>query len=316
MPVKSKLFLEPRAGLANRLLAILSCIRLARLFDRELVLVWRRTASCFCDWRDLFEADIPCVQPNAHNVSKDNIVTIDASDVLHARLPPRLDLGNMEGDVLVESNCLVTYAGDSSRSDDFWCYDPILTDISEEFQKLGLNPVVQDLFEQSRGKIRAFDTTGLHVRRGTLDREDSKSIFNKVTDAAYRVAVEEIHGDDKNNPIFLASDAEESATYFSDVIPNRLLMHRKRSYNKNSEHESIQDALVDLLGLAECKCVIGNAKSTFCYLAAVRNLKPYFGIAGVTPTHVIIDAHTYTNKSGDFEHRVNRLTLPLTADVR
>src|SRR5262249_6383733 len=55
---RARIFLTPTGGLTNRLMALVSCMRLAELFDRDLYVEWQRTVALNCSWKDLFSTPI------------------------------------------------------------------------------------------------------------------------------------------------------------------------------------------------------------------------------------------------------------------
>jgi len=301
--MKHRIFLHPRAGLANRLLAVLSGIRLAELFDRELVLVWQPNSACSCKWSSLFATEFEEAEFKSLKIPKEKHLVIDASDVLHRGQSPLINIEDMKGDIFLSSNCIFSFQGDSRRGAGFWVYEPILVDLSAQFQRLQLQDYVVGEVDRIRCAIAGKKTIGLHVRRGTFDREVHQAAFGKITDEVYEKVLAKYLLDGAFEQVFLASDSVESDARISAGSPAGVIRHEKRSYAKNSSEEAIQDALVDLMGLAHSDQIIGSASSSFCYVASMFRLIPYTAI--LNPKHEKIDlaSHYYLSEGKTFSHR-------------
>ena len=293
------------------MLAVLSAIRLAERFDRELVLIWQKSSACSCSWPTLFATEFEHADFKKLSIPPERRVKIDASDVLHRGRSPYLDLGAIDGDVFVSSNCIFTFPADPLRGEGFWVYEPILAELSSCFQKLKLNPYVADELEKIQTQVAGRKTLGIHIRRGTMDNEGHQAVFGRITDEAYVKLARKLVEKEGFECLFVASDSSESDARIAADTGEQVVRHPKRSYAKDSEEEAIQDALVDFMGLAHANHILGNNRSTFCYLASIFRLIPYTAILEPKPLQIPFTTHYYLANDGSFAHRAEASTLSL-----
>jgi len=68
-------WIEPYGGLANRLMALLSAIRISSKFSIDMKVVWTPDINCSCKFCDLFD-DITCVVPDPTSIPSNGFVEI------------------------------------------------------------------------------------------------------------------------------------------------------------------------------------------------------------------------------------------------
>jgi hypothetical protein len=71
---------------------------------------------------------------------------------------------------------------------------------------------------------------------------------------------------DPNAIFFVASDSPAEEERMRKEFPDRIRVHRKRSYDRNNP-VAVQDALIDLYCLAKCRKLIGSYDSSFSEMA-------------------------------------------------
>jgi hypothetical protein len=112
------------------------------------------------------------------------------------------------------------------------------------------------------------DTVGVHIRRGDHKNAEYFSPSERFEQA--------MDGEIRVNPrtrFFLATDSPEEEARFRDRYPGRILVHRKRSLDRNSA-AGCQDGLIDLYCLSNCRKLIGTCNSAFSLLAwKFRNIE-------------------------------------------
>ena len=128
-------------------------------------------------------------------------------------------------------------------------------------RRLVLNSQMQSILSTwshlSKGRI------GIHVRR-----TDHSGAISLSPDESFYVFLDGQEGD-----FFLCTDDEEVEKSFFERYGNRITSYKKRSRERDKEI-AIQDALIDLCLLAECRFIVGSSASTFSSCASFWGGKP------------------------------------------
>lgn len=98
---------------------------------------------------------------------------------------------------------------------------------------------------------------GIHVRR-----TDHSGAISLSPDESFFVFLDGQQGD-----LFLCTDDEEVEYSFQKRYGNRVISYKKRCRERDTEI-AIQDALIDLCLLAECRFIVGSSASTFSSCAS------------------------------------------------
>ena len=98
---------------------------------------------------------------------------------------------------------------------------------------------------------------GVHIRR----TDNKRSIHHSPTSKFISLMRKEIERDDSIR-FFLSTDSTEEETTVREEFPERIISHNKKGVDrKNPGH--VQDALIDLYCLSNCKKLIGSYWSSF-----------------------------------------------------
>lgn len=299
----NKLYLKPRGGLCNRLLAVASCLRLCALFERELLLEWKPTVSCYCHWNDLFSNTIPAVSSECVPHSNCLSLTVDARDVLYKGAKPFIDLQSTNQDVVVSSNVLLSYPDDPIRGDSFWTFEPIIAECSRWLNTLKPVPLISERIAAVISQFKPGRTTGIHLRRGIHDERACQRKFRRISDADFAWITEMIPSSQREVH-FVASDAQSSIEYFVSRYSETIRFYPKRSNAKWNEPEAIQDALIDLLCLAACDRIVGHHNSTFSFVAVMFRLPAYYEVWPLRERDLLLKKHIFSTIEGAYRHNV------------
>lgn len=293
------LLMKGKAGLGNRLLAVLSGVLYARMTNRRLVVDWRDRA-----YARPGENAFPRLfaSPDAGDPAAYESSTSVYPSTWRGRLAKTVDqvLGeDHPDDVEADTNraTMRRYTTDLSRLDydaDVlvrWAWSHELGYLRPRFARRDpllfvrpdnsiLRMIVRDHLRPSAELARRIDgfadehmrkpTIGLHVRYS-----DRKNPFK-----GYRVFVDKFLKERPNGGVFLATDNQEVETYFRELYPGRVNVapkwmppagqpiHRTQADDRDPA-ESALEALLDMYLLGRCDRLVVNTTSTFGHCAVL-----------------------------------------------
>lgn len=308
---KPRLYLSPTGGLANRLMGLVSCHRLTKMFGWDLHVSWPTTYVMNCTPGDLF-ANPPLQwldNDDISHIQEDHRIYLDAG-VIAEGTPPILDLEAMKTDTMMATNC---YLGrpNEGRGTTFHNYTPSVLSVATSLAELGLSNEVSDTldkFMETCGDLS--DAVGIHVRRGPYDVVE-KSYFSLVTDDDYSRLADLLTSGGR---IVLATDSTKVREDFQKKFGDRIVTYTPRSLERADDHRAIQDAFVEMLLLSKCRAVAGIAWSTFAYFATQIRCIPYLEIVpagGGGPENMIYYfEHRYLDASGNYDYKKSNFCIP------
>lgn len=103
---------------------------------------------------------------------------------------------------------------------------------------------------------------GVHIRR--TDNELSKKYSPTSLFVDKMIA---ILNNEAKTKFYLATDDKDEEQYFKSLFPQKIYTHKKRSYDRNNSL-AIEDALIDLYNLAQCREILASYYSSFSDVAA------------------------------------------------
>lgn len=266
---KDEFWIEPLAGLGNRIQVLASAYFLAEKYQKKLCILWNNDGHLAADFEDIFEA-----VPNVRVVR----VTTDGY-----RAKPFLSLKSERLRKKLMSKCSFTtevdlWAGMDQQemflmvdegvrnADDVYIksweyFAPVYTDaeITLDF----LTPSEKVML---RGKT-VFDeigvnTVGVHIRR--TDHE--KAIANSPTEAFFAEMQKELERDG-NCRFFVATDDRNEEREILSRFGEKVLVKENKSWGR-TQTDGMLDACVDLWALSKCRKILGSQGSTFGRIAA------------------------------------------------
>ena len=263
------LYLEPCAGLGNRMFALLSGYALAKKNDYHLTVIWKREAPCNCPIEKLFTLpdDVDVISIYEHNRFKypvrnfcgrckkkllinkcGKFIECGEADQIFSKNGAKAVDQMLEGDIYLKS-CGIFYDWGDLRINELIC--PV-----EE---------IQIFLNKLRGNIRGMHVVGVHIRR----TDHVQAIQNSPIELFVKKMDELL---DQCDGFYLATDdtsvkAEMRQRYGSKIV----------TYDCNLKRDSKQgiiDAFIDLYMLGSCERIIGSSGSTFSKVAAMLNNIP------------------------------------------
>lgn len=272
-------------GICNRLLPLISTIRLARKSNRKTNIVWTYTPvrSCIayhgdlCKYEDLF--------------IKSNDILMELSSDINNKIYEFRYWENKDHviDISGNDNIFVNYAlytiisTDDDQSTIFKNFKSIIDkpqeiikdDIAKEFRDILKNDIVpvNELQKEIDHLYKSFykNMVGIHIRKS--DGGFANYNWKEMTKILIKQSKEWCK-EDNNNGIFLATDDMDIYIEFASVLGNKMIFYnppeilcntKSTSGNKfsNDKYNALT-AVVELNLLGKCnKYIIGTADSTF-----------------------------------------------------
>ena len=238
------LIIQPLAGLANRLRAIVSAKILAETLQRELLVVWKpQKHTCQCEAEDLFE-NLPTVNPELF--SSEDIRYYDGVSPVDIQ---NLEAHNTSSQILYIRTCGFFRPTNMSQSE-------YLLTFQEELQKL------RPLREIEAQIVRhVSDMIGLQIRRGDHWQGTKYSPLSLFCQTIERHLKE-----DPATHFFLCSDSYSVKTYLKKRYGDSIFFYSRFDMGRNSV-TGMKTALIDLLTLSRTKLMYSSYNSSFGTLA-------------------------------------------------
>jgi hypothetical protein len=243
---------EPLAGLCNRMRSLDSALHLADQLDRKLHVIWDRNKELNCRLEELFEMP-------------QGIASIDQ--------PSMGRYGRQFRWALYTCTYPINFGQKRVKQ---WI------DEKRDFAALGkfsrIAMATWEEFYPRRHPYRAFapiarlqsqierygrdEMVAVHIRRS----DHRIAITESPTERFIELMQLEIDADRRTN-FFLATDSPEVESQLLQRFPKRIVTHAKSSLARNQKC-AIEDALVDLYVLSNCRKLIGSRWSSFTNTAA------------------------------------------------
>lgn len=279
--MNKKIVIEPLGGLGNRLMALLSSMRIAHHYKAALSLYWSRGPDCCADFKDLFSTDL---QEVPFRLKKSSLVRdCSYADGKHAasRVVASEDFSG-DKPLWLATNTILTLPEDNVDEDGYILADPVVGDLGRYFNALNFSPEVRARL----AKYANFDfskTVGVHIRRpypaNSTYHEMEKRLRSLPTDEGYANVVIDLLKKPYCDRVFLCTnDFLTQKTIIDAVGSDRVFVHPKTTIDNAEDSEAVVDALVDMVLLSRCAMTVRGLGSTFSYMASLIGFKPSFEI--------------------------------------
>ncbi|WP_223651774.1 hypothetical protein [Hymenobacter psoromatis] len=261
------LYFEPTFGLANRLRAMASVLKLSQNLNKKLVIIWVNNFELNCPFQELFQPlpgvlfrDKPYLWQFTKNSEQNNfgyrfvvyainkLLGFDfCTKELNNDFFYRKDGGGIDDVVKKYKNIYVQTCSDFLNDDRFL----------QQFKPVA---ELQTQIEQRSADFSNY-TVGLHIRR--TDHKDaimksSLELFIQHIDAELVLR--------PNTLFYLSTDEPETEVRLKELYGDKLLLFPK-NFSRNSI-QGIKDAVVDLFCLSRTQKIIGSYNSSFSDIAA------------------------------------------------
>jgi len=251
------IFVQPIAGLANRMRVLDSAIALATETSQDLSVLWTSNRDLNCRFERLF------VQPGrVRRLHQLNTIRLSGK-VLYRLIrflfqyfcPFQLTDSTLEP--LFNDDVDLAGLVRGRRVAIFGCKR--FYEAAPRFGSLAPVPSLQAVIDSVSATLG--NAVGVHIRRGDHEwtvRYSPSTEFIRLMEAELLA--------DAGTTFFVATDSPEEEERLREAFPGRIRTHRKRSYDR-ADPRGIEDALVDLFCLSKCRKLIGSFASSYSEVA-------------------------------------------------
>jgi hypothetical protein len=244
-----------RGGLCNRIKCLISTMRIAEKYSKELIIVWPSDNDCGCNFTDLFEdkiAEITAGEFQKLNIENNFEQSYQICDTWRLLLLPGEDL---------PCDFSQAYISEKGNNIDFE-YDRIPLAIKTAILKY-LNQLTPKKYviENVQNFSKNFDDSTISVNVRSWAAEGRAILFDIQN--VYKVMDRKREGN-----FFVVCDSAKILEQIKHRYGNRVLNYPRRTPpGDRKSTEGIQDALIELLLLAKNKILIVSYLSTFSEMA-------------------------------------------------
>ncbi len=266
---KNEFWVEPLAGLGNRMQVLASAYDLSQKYHKGLHILWNNNSDLAADFEDIFK-----VVPHAEVIP----VTTDGY-----RTKPLLRMKSERLRKKLSSTC--SFVTDVDRwtgmeqQEIFLMIDAGVRDAEDIYIKSWkhFTPVYEDeritldfLRPSEKVCLRGkpvfdrigADTVGVHIRR-----TDHKEAIRNSPVVAFLEEMQKESERDNACRFFVATDDSEVEKEIAQRLGDRVFFKDNKSWGRN-QRDGILDACVDLWALSKCRKILGSQGSTFGMIAA------------------------------------------------
>ncbi|MCM8789444.1 MAG: hypothetical protein NC916_00270 [Candidatus Omnitrophica bacterium] len=246
---------ETRGGLCNRIKCLISAMRIAENYSKELILVWPLDNNCGCEFSDLFENKISEISTEEFKkmIKMDNFKeSYQVCDTWRFLLLP---------EEILPFSFSRAYISEKGDNIDFE-YDriplSIRTDILKYLNQLSPNKYI---IEKVGEFCKKFNDDVISVNIRTWETENRSFLFDIRN-------VYKIMDKKKDERFFVVCDSPQTLKQIKCKYGNRVFSYPRRTPPGDRKSiEGIQDALIELLLLSKNKSLIASHLSTFSEMA-------------------------------------------------
>lgn len=255
----------PRAGLCNRLNAIICSLAIMRDSKFPIKIYWEKTKDCYANFGDLFQ----------QLEWKYNGLSVEVEDLQHFYLKPAVrtnlylpyylrklkgfrEINNGEShtfdQILSEHTNKKLYVTSYNR---FCLHNAI------EMPLINIFRPIDDIKNTIDSVVNTFSdkTIGIHIRRTDNTAAIALSPMDK-----FRKKIEFEIECDSNVNFYLASDSESDKAYLKSLYGKRIITHDWQLSRRTLQ--GMKDAVSELYCLASTTKILGSSMSTYSLLAS------------------------------------------------
>lgn len=264
-------FVKPEGGLANRLMALISAMRVAKMTAYRLIVIWKLDDNC--------NAPLSVLFPGAFEECREEDIPSDVffsteTDGLIPFLP--MSVFTSGQDVYsVQHHFFYTEL-------DCWHLHHNKLYLAEQLSALFRSLPVDEYVRQHASRYENMPdlALGLHIRRPVYTDTGNHLVTKRwmaPSDQDY-VRLLTLIKEQMNirGKIYLSTNSLESRQTMISAFGNDIIFHDATSLEQNGGNFAIMDALIDMIALSHCPIIVRRYPSTFAYFASVVGLKESF----------------------------------------
>lgn len=263
------LIFEPLAGLCNRMRSLDSALALAQVIGHELHVIWDLNRELNCRFEQLFEV------PGA---------------IKSLSQPRSGRIGRRFRWLYYTATCQIHLGQKRTVR---WIHEGRSFDVLRQYRKASI--ATWEAFFPQATPFRAFrpiaalqkvveaycdgeNIIGVHIRR-----TDNRASIDKSPTTRFVELMQREVDADRSVKFFVATDSPEEEARLKQRFASRIITHAKATLNR-ADPRGIQDAVVDLYSLANCRKLIGSHWSSFTDVAAqIRGIERIVAVTEQPP---------------------------------
>lgn len=261
------LFIEPCAGLANRMLAFASAYRLARKNGHDVKVLWNTDGTLGICMDKLFRL------PEATEVTSITYAPYHKRPLFRCKSEILTHYYQHKSDLFFDRDELADNLLNGGKLDADRIFKENVNIYIKSYCELEkiVDHTLFEIFEPTsevveRGK-EVFEkindaTVGMHIRR--TDHE--QAIMNSPVELFLKKA-ENLFLEENQTTIFLATDDEDVEKLIKEKYGNKVIVHQNKHFSRQSS-QGMMDGLIDMLCLSKCSKIYGSYGSTFGKVAS------------------------------------------------
>lgn len=246
----SKMYCEPINGIGNRLMFMLSALRLSAVYKRELIFVWRPDKDIDCNFYEIFsnifnfqsyKPDLPL----GKSISEyRNIIDFDTQEDIY----------------------LKGYHFIFSKLDLEVSKEELTLDHIRYWSKFLFSEVIQ------KSRPTNYFDFGIHIRRSSI--LDTQDWSHPRKELLLNGIIQTINSKDREiKDIFLSCNNHEELEYFSNHLSKSFNVTTSSAATFGNDFNSIRSSFSDFFSLLNCESIFRRDISTFSALPAMLNSK-------------------------------------------
>ncbi len=264
---------EPNAGLGNRLLAFASAYELGKKTKRHVDIMWNLEPHCMARFEDLF------LPPDSFDCAVYNLYEWKAKG------PIKTMYGNWVRKQIHEAADIFWENGDTRRKyqlnefyelEEYIKTKKVCIKAASEFQKIDTDSF--SFLHPSKEVSRRAETVwnsvdeqfcGIHIRR-----TDHADAIRYSPTSAFEQEIRLWLKKFPKGKIYLSTDDASEQKHLVQLFGRSIIYYHEEACLKRDSKRGMQDALIDMLALAKCGCILESAGSTFGTIAGLIGGKP------------------------------------------
>lgn len=242
------IYVEPRAGLSNRMRVIASAYNLSKKYNTKMIVLWRVSKGLNASFYSLFKPIKNLeVKESKHKLSILFALCAIKANRYYKNISMNTDIGRLEKNLEQGKDVYICTVHQFSDVGHYDIFHPIES-IERKAQYL-IDKITDD-------------TIGVHIRRTDNTKAIERSpveLFTKRMDEKMKNCL--------HVSFYLATDSGEINKYLKNRYKERILSAANIKLERSSQ-EGMEGALIDLICLSKCKVILGSYYSSFSEIAA------------------------------------------------
>lgn len=288
------LCLQPRTGFCSRLLVLNEAYQVAKECSARLVIIWKQTEDCNCDYFDAFSRkqfqDISCKvyqtfeakdffirqkeaikEKNGREFWKNIalipnwIYSVIMLRIYRKKTPQFFPYNKRDRKCQAEDYEKIKQCLKSGKSCYCMAYEGLSGYEAEDFYNLSSIQFSDNVIKEAEAIVQTQSYVGVHIRR----TDHVVAIANSHTEDFVERMKQEIEKDSQVK-FFLATDDAKEEERIIGIFGNKVFVQKNRDLRRSSK-QGMHNSIIDCLCLSRAKYILGSQRSIFSKVSAELN---------------------------------------------